>query len=187
MAAGHVILSHGLESGPEATKVSALAQVAERLGWTHERPDYRDLDAGRRREDIAARIARLEARAMACEAPLVLAGSSMGAFISGDVAMRLAARHGAAAARAPALRGLFLMAPPVAMPGWWPTPLQAPPGVPLMVLHGWDDELIPARDVIDWCAARKAELRLVDDAHRLAAHVEYSAHCFAELLARVSR
>ena len=41
MAHGHVILSHGLESGPEATKVSALAKVAEQLGWTHERPDYR--------------------------------------------------------------------------------------------------------------------------------------------------
>ena len=54
-----------------------------------------------------------------------------------------------------------------------------------MVVHGWDDELIPAPAVIDWCAARKAELRLVDDSHRLAAHVEYSASAFADLLKRV--
>lgn len=190
MARGHVILSHGLESGPDATKVSALAQVAESLGWTHERPDYRDLDAGRRAEDIAARIARLEARARACQGPLVLAGSSMGAFISGEVARALAA-HGAdggsgtAAHDGPRLAGLFLMAPPIAMPGWWPTPLHAPAHVPLMVVHGWDDELIPAAAVVDWCAARKAELRLVDDSHRLAAHVEYSARAFADLLKRV--
>ena len=45
MSRGHCILSHGFESGPEATKVTALAEVAQRLGWTHERPDYTDLDA----------------------------------------------------------------------------------------------------------------------------------------------
>lgn len=44
---GHCILSHGFESGPDATKVAALAEVAERFGWTHERPDYTDLDAKR--------------------------------------------------------------------------------------------------------------------------------------------
>lgn len=186
MARGHVILSHGLESGPEATKVSALAQVAEALGWTHERPDYRDLDAGRRPEDIAARVARLQARAETHAGPLVLAGSSMGAFISGEVAWQLATRGERAAPVGPALLGLFLMAPPIAMPGWWPTPLRAPEALPTVVVHGWDDELIPAQAVVDWCAARKAELRVVDDSHRLAAHVEYSARCFGELLQRVS-
>ena len=30
---GHCILSHGFESGPDATKVTALATVAERRGW----------------------------------------------------------------------------------------------------------------------------------------------------------
>ena len=44
---GHCILSHGFESGPDATKVTALAEAAERLGWSHERPDYTDLDAKR--------------------------------------------------------------------------------------------------------------------------------------------
>jgi hypothetical protein len=36
---GTVILSHGLESGPNATKVSALARVADVLGWRSVRPD----------------------------------------------------------------------------------------------------------------------------------------------------
>ena len=59
---GHCILSHGFESGPDATKVTALAEAAERLGWSHERPDYTDLDA--RREvselgDVPARLQRL--------------------------------------------------------------------------------------------------------------------------------
>mgnify|MGYP002781005862 FL=1 len=72
------------------------------------------------------------------------------------------------------------------MPGWWPTPLNAPAGLPLVVLHGWEDELIAANEVVDWCASRKAELRLVNDSHRLAAHVDYSAQCFGDLLKRVS-
>ena len=59
---GHCILSHGFESGPDATKVSALAEVAERMGYSHERPDYTDLDGKREVTplgDVPARIARL--------------------------------------------------------------------------------------------------------------------------------
>ncbi|MEO5962924.1 MAG: hypothetical protein ABIP87_05760, partial [Thermomonas sp.] len=59
---GHCILSHGFESGPDATKVTALADVAERHGWTHERPDYSDLDAMSEvstHGDVPARLRRL--------------------------------------------------------------------------------------------------------------------------------
>ena len=63
---GHCILSHGFESGPDATKVTALAVVAERLGWTCERPDFTDLDALREISDLGdvpARVQRLLALA----------------------------------------------------------------------------------------------------------------------------
>ena len=62
---GHCILSHGFESGPDATKVTALAEAAERLGWSHERPDYTDLDAKREAGelgDVAARLPHAELR-----------------------------------------------------------------------------------------------------------------------------
>ena len=55
---GHVILSHGLHSSPAATKVSALAEVAARAGWSHERPDYADIDAGNDIRDVDRRLAR---------------------------------------------------------------------------------------------------------------------------------
>ena len=55
---GTVILSHGLESGPNATKVSALAKVAEALGWDSVRPDYLDIDARKDPRAIDARVAR---------------------------------------------------------------------------------------------------------------------------------
>lgn len=171
-ARGHCILSHGFESGPDATKVAALADAAGRLGWTHERPDYTDLDA--RREvselgDVAARVERLLglAREAAARGPLVLAGSSLGAWISGRVSLQVRPR------------ALFLMAPPVRMRG--APPLEAA-DVPVSIVHGWDDALIPARQVLDWAASRKARLLMVDDGHRLAANVDASAQAFAALL-----
>lgn len=172
MSRGHCILSHGFESGPDATKVTALAEVAERLGWTHERPDYSDLDAKRehgRHGDVAARIERLTglAQAAAARGPLVLAGSSLGAWISGYVSLQVK----------PA--GLFLLAPPVQM-GDVP-PLETPE-VPIAIVHGWHDELIPAAAVVDWASARHATLLLVDDAHRLQDHVEQTAALFERFL-----
>ena len=170
---GHCILSHGFESGPDATKVTALADVAERFGWSCERPDYTDLDARRdvsELGDVHARVQRLEALAKSAveRGPLVLAGSSLGAWISGQVSLQVS------------VRALFLMAPPVAMAG--APPLDAA-RVPTSIVHGWRDELIPAADVVDWARERDARLLLVDDTHRLSDHVAASAEAFAALLA----
>ena len=169
---GHCILSHGFESGPDATKVTALAEAAERLGWTHERPDYTDLDAKREVSelgDVPARLQRLLrlAQAAAARGPLVLAGSSLGAWISAQASLQVEAR------------GLFLMAPPI-----WPGEEHAMQAaqVPVSILHGWHDELIPAQQVVDWARARNARLLLVDDSHRLGEHVAASADAFAAFL-----
>ena len=62
---GHVILSHGLESGPQATKVAALAAMAESLGWSTERPDFLDLDRERNPARIADRSGP-SARPLSC-------------------------------------------------------------------------------------------------------------------------
>ena len=174
---GHCILSHGFESGPDATKVTALVDVCERLGWSSERPDYTDLDARREASelgDVPARLQRLLrlAHEAAARGPLVLAGSSLGAWISAHASLQVP------------VAGLFLMAPPIVLGATHP--IEAAP-VPTSILHGWDDELIPAADVVAWAQARRAELRLVDDTHRLSEHVAASADAFAALLARLSR
>ena len=162
---GHCILSHGFESGPDATKVTALAEAAERLGWSHERPDYTDLDAKREAGelgDVPARLQRLIglARDAASRGPLVLAGSSLGAWISGAASLQLP------------VKGLFLMAPPIAMHGAFPLDAAR---VPTSIIHGWHDELIPAAEVVEWARDRDARLLLVDDSHRLSDHVAASA------------
>ena len=169
---GHCILSHGFESGPDATKVTALAEAAEALGWTHERPDYTDLDAQREISELGNVPARIErllglARQAAGQGPLVLAGSSLGAYISGLVSLQVP------------VAGLFLMAPPIRMGSAHPLDAAA---VPTSIIHGWHDALIPAATVVEWAGARNATLLLVDDGHRLERHVETSARAFAALL-----
>jgi predicted alpha/beta-hydrolase family hydrolase len=173
---GHCILCHGFESGPDATKVTALSDVAQRLGWTHERPDFSDLDAMRDAGplgDVAARLQRLLALSQTAvmRGPLVLAGSSLGAWIAGHASLQVP------------VAGLFLMAPPIVLDP--AHPLQAA-RVPTSIVHGWDDELIPAAHVVEWAHARRARLLLVDDSHRLSAHVDASADAFAALLTALS-
>lgn len=173
MIRGHVILSHGFESGPEATKVTALAQVAEAAGWSHERPDYTDLDSRSdisELGDVGARLVRLRtlAAAAAKKGPLVLVGSSLGSYISAQVSLLVP------------VHALFLMAPPTIL---GPMPALDAAQVPVSIIHGWDDELIPAKHVVDWAQARRARLLMVDDDHRLAAHVDAAAQAFAALLA----
>jgi predicted alpha/beta-hydrolase family hydrolase len=172
LSKGLVILSHGLESGPHATKVSALAEVALALGWDEVRPDYRDLDASRDVKRIDQRIARALAQVRDDGKPVIFAGSSMGAFISGLASLSVR----------PA--GLFLMAPPVAIPGYSRRLDTAP--VPTTIVHAWHDELIAVSAVVAFAEQRSATLHLVNDTHRLADHVEACAQWFRQFLAPLS-
>ena len=164
---GHVIISHGLQSSPDATKATALARVARSLGYSVDIPDYRDIDA---RSELGDVLARIELLRDAClgRKPLVLAGSSMGAFISARVSLVVQAA------------GLFMMAPPAQLKGY-DIRLEAA-RVPTHIVHGWHDELISAGEVVRWAHARSDRLVLVDDSHRLAAHVEFCAEEFGRFL-----
>ena len=166
---GHVIISHGLNSGPDATKATALAQACDLLGWSCERPDYRDLDAQMPPlGDVSGRIRRLHQIVSDINGPVVLAGSSMGAFISAQVSLQLP------------VRGLFLMAPPIGLDGY-ELRLQTA-AVPVSIVHGWHDDLIPADEVLLWAKHHQARICMVNDDHRLGAHVDFCAQQFALFL-----
>lgn len=169
---GTVILSHGLESGPDASKVTAMAAAAEALGWASQRPDYRDLDQANGLAGAGLRLQRLLDAARAVDGPLVLAGSSFGAFISGLASLTVPTR------------GLFLLALPLQLPGFAPAFDCA--DVPTRILHGWDDELIPASAVIEFSQARRLDLRLLPDSHRLAEHVAACASGLAQFLGEIA-
>lgn len=159
---GHVIVSHGFEAHPEAVKALACAAAARALGWTEERPDYRPFDARldvSSLGDVEARIDHLKAIAVKAEGPLVLVGSSLGAFISARVSLEVP------------VVGLFLMAPPVWLEDY-DFALQAA-RVPTRVIHGWHDEIITAMSVAAWAQPRNLRTTFVPDTHRLEAHAGY--------------
>lgn len=159
---GHVILSHGSESGPDATKVTVLAAVAESLGYSSERPDYRGMGNPRARLELLLR------RCGAAQGPLVLVGSSLGSWLSGLASLQ-----------AP-VAGLFLLVPPLSLGE--DAPRFDCAKVRTEIVHAWHDELIPAAGVIEFCAARDLTLHLVDDTHRLSNHVERIAGWFGDFL-----
>ena len=171
---GRIILSHGSDSSPEATKVGALAALAESLGWHTRRPDYRGDDARGFAGSVAPRIARLRATIEASEAPPVLVGSSMGAFVSGLASLD-----------AP-VAGLFLLATPGEIPGY-PRAFDLREGVPTLLVHGWRDEVCPPGGIQACAARRRLPLLMLDDDHRLTGSLDTIAaqfRYFLDVLAR---
>ena len=174
---GHIILSHGLSydpvhgvvSGPDATKVTALAELAESQGWNTERPDYREDDAQGMLEGVLPRIVRLQRAMHAAPCPPVLVGSSMGAFISG-----LAARDRPVA-------GLFLLATPSEIPGF-PQSFELPVGVPALLIHGWQDDVCLPGPMQAFAAQRRLPLLMLDDDHRLGASLDTIEALFTRFL-----
>ena len=156
---GHVILSHGSDTGPDATKVSILAKVAESMGWTTERPDYREDDQRGHAESIEPRLARLHQRTVACARPPVLVGSSMGAFVSGLASLE-----------AP-VAGLFLLATPALIPGN-DLAFDVRLDVPTLMIHGWRDDVCPLDEIYEFAGRRELPLLIVNDDHRLGEHVD---------------
>jgi pimeloyl-ACP methyl ester carboxylesterase len=166
---GTILLSHGSDSSPEATKVSALAALAEARGWRTQRPDYREDDARGHAESVALRLARLNAAIAACKVPPVLVGSSMGAFVSALASLE----HPVA--------GLFLLATPEAIPGV-ETALDVRQDVPTLLIHGWRDEVCPLDGVYTFAARRQLPLLVLDDDHRLGSNLPAIERQFALFL-----
>jgi pimeloyl-ACP methyl ester carboxylesterase len=148
-----VIFSHGQESGPWGTKIQAMAEMVRQIGCTADSIDYQGI------ADPAARVEKLVAECAKVDDTLILVGSSMG----GHVATAAAERLGAA--------GLFVLAPAYYMGGYEDlTP--TPPGMPICIVHGWHDSVVPVENSIRFASRCKAQLHLVDGDHRLTDNIE---------------
>ena len=169
---GTVILSHGSDSGPDATKVSALAKIAEGIGWQTQRPDFREEDQLGHAGSVQPRVEKLVAAAQGATQPLVLAGSSMGAFVSGLASLQVRCA------------GVFLIALPTMIPRWSQRFDMA--NVPAMLVHGFNDELCPVTAAAQLASARGIPSFLLPDDHRLANHVELIGKQFRMFLQRLS-
>jgi predicted esterase len=162
-----VIFSHGQESGPWGTKIRAMAELARELGCEADSIDYRGI------ADPGERVAKLVREAGAVNDKLVLVGSSMG----GHVATAAAEELGAA--------GLFVLAPAYYMPGYEAlTP--AAPRLPICVVHGWRDDVVPVENSIRYAQACHAELHIVDGGHRLTENIDDINYYLRRFIEKIS-
>jgi pimeloyl-ACP methyl ester carboxylesterase len=150
---GTVVFSHGKESGPWGSKITAMAAVVRDLPAAVESVDYRGLD------DPADRVSKLIEAGAQLKEPMVLVGSSMGGHVS------------AAAAATLKPRGLFLLAPAFYMAGY---EQYTPQDVvcPTVIVHGWHDVIVPVENSIRWAREHQAALHLLNSDHRLEDRIE---------------
>ena len=127
MASRHVVFSHGLESGPWGTKISAMAEVAKSEGWNVDSVDYRGVN------DPRDRVTRLLSFCRDIRGDLVLVGSSLGGYVATSASALLHAR------------GLFLMAPAFYMSGTEQLTAKPAP-CPKTIVHGWHDHVVPVEN-----------------------------------------
>jgi len=148
-----VYFSHGQESGPWGTKINAMAEVVRELGCRVDSIDYQGI------VDPTERVEKLVAYCNGVTEPLVLVGSSMGGHVATAAAEKVAAV------------GLFVLAPAFYMEGHEDLTTPAP-AIPITIVHGWDDDIVPVENSIRFAKACNATLHLVDGDHRLTANLD---------------
>lgn len=154
-----VVFAHGKESGPRGDKIRHLTNIAQKLGAITLSPDYSNLASP---DD---RVNQLIEMQLPPHGKLLLAGSSMGGYVSLVASGRLKAT------------GLFLMAPALYMPGYLN---QNPaPGVNhICIVHGWNDSIIPVDHSFRFAKQVNADLHVIDSDHRLTGSLEYIGALF---------
>ena len=126
---------------------------------------YRGID------DPTARVRTLLEFARRLPNP-VLVGSSLGGHVATAASIELNAR------------GLFLLAPAFYMPGYEQyTPKPAP--VPISIVHGWCDDIVPVANSIRYAGEHRATLQLIDADHRMLQHVQLVVAYFELFLQRL--
>ncbi|MDX1404978.1 MAG: YqiA/YcfP family alpha/beta fold hydrolase [Woeseiaceae bacterium] len=148
-----VYFSHGQESGPWGTKIKSMAATVEKLGCRAESVDYQGI------ADPSDRVEKLIAVCAGVDEPLVLVGSSMGGHVATAAAERVAAV------------GVFVLAPAYYMPGYESLTPPAP-NVPIAIVHGWNDDVVPVDNSIRFARECNASLHILDGDHRLTANID---------------
>lgn len=158
-----VLFAHGKESGPSGKKIVALAEVAKSLGYETKSPDFQGID------DPEERVKLLLETAATMAGPFILVGSSMGGYVVLRASQIL-----------PTV-GIFLMAPAVGIPGYREQyPL---PGCDVVtIIHAWQDEIIPANNVIEYAKRHHAELHMVNSNHPLNGQVPFLEMLFSRFI-----
>ena len=165
---GHVVFSHGLDGSPFSTKIRALYEIAEGEGFDVAAVDYRGIT------DPDERVQMLSDFCRDFSGHLVLAGSSLGGYVSLAAAPTLHAR------------GVFLMAPALYMPGI-PALKRGVPACPIALVHGWRDAVIPPEQSMRFANENKLALHMVESDHRLHDVLPFLQYLFQYFLVETRR
>jgi len=166
-ACARVVFAHGKESGPWGSKICHLADIARTHGFIADSIDYQGMTTPQAR---LLHLLALQDNQPAGQA-LVLVGSSMGGYVSAFACEKLAPH------------ALFLLAPALYMDGYPGEPAACPSDT--VVVHGWNDDVVPVESSICFARSRRAALHLVDDGHRLAESLALIGELLARQLRRV--
>lgn len=161
-----VIFSHGQESGPWGTKIQAMSDVVKEDGCDVDSIDYRGII------DPTQRVEKLVRECSNIEDSLILVGSSMGGHVATTAAESLGAL------------GLFVLAPAYFMEGHEElTP--SPPTIPICIVHGWHDVIVPVENSIRYARECSATLHLVNGDHQLTGNIDQINEYLMQFLRRI--
>lgn len=143
-----VIFSHGLESGPTGNKINYLSGIAKEAGYLTFSVDYRGIDSPTQRVEKLLQFSDTKYDT------LVLVGSSMGGYVSTVASSTLKPQ------------GLFLLAPALNI-GHYPLQNPMPHSKKTLIVHGWQDAVIPVEDSIQYAKNHTIPLHILVSNHRL--------------------
>jgi len=158
-----VYFSHGKESGPWGTKIKRLAVIAKELGCDVDSIDYTDT------MDPDLRVERLMTALNKEEDDFILAGSSMGGYVS------------LVASQSVDAKAVFLMAPALYMPTFKKQQYRSN-SPHIEIVHGWSDEVILAEHSIKYARDADCTLHLISGDHSLNDSIEVVANLFERFL-----
>ena len=159
------LFNHGKDSEPWGSKILALAKIAEKYAYHIESLDYRQT------LNPDERVEQLLAMDLSAYDEVVLIGSSMGGYVA------------TVASEVIKPKGLFLMAPAFYLPDYAQTEFQPPKNT--FVVHGWQDDVVPAESAWKFSQKHHCELKMLDADHRLMTVLEQVCDEFERFLARL--
>ena len=153
---GHalVVFSHGKESGPHGEKIQAMRAVAQELGFRTVSIDYTAC------QDEVERKALLRSYLSNQSGKIILVGSSMGGYVSAALANEFE------------LSALFLLCPALSLEGYERVDY-TPRTDKIVLVHGWNDDVVPVESSIQFAREHKAMLHLLPDNHRLSGSISH--------------
>ncbi len=161
-----VYFSHGKESGPRGTKIRYLSGIAEKSNCSVKSIDYTAI------ADPDARVSHLLDSLKTAKDDTVLVGSSMGGYVSLNAAEKVK------------VKGVFLLAPALFIPGYTKQTYGASQKN-LAIVHGWRDDVIPVDMIVEYSKKARCELHVVDGDHRLMDNLELIGGIFELFLRKL--